>query len=60
MTTKIFRFRSSNGNIYSNSPEATEPRLTISRARILLNELYEIAIMHDPESVKMVCNKNNV
>ncbi len=54
-----FKFRSIMGKIYSTDPDAFDPKLTTSRARSLLNDLYEIANRCDPEATKSVLKKNN-
>jgi len=56
---KVFRFRSANGVIYGNDPNAFSKRVTTSSARCMLNELYEIANKHDSEATQAAIKKHN-
>ena len=57
--TDLIRFRSLAGSIYSANPNATSKKITISRARLIMNELYNELAKYDKESAENICRNHN-
>jgi hypothetical protein len=55
----VGRFRSLNGQVISNRPDAFEPRLTTTRAKWILNELYAELSKHDQGAAEQICRRHN-
>lgn len=55
----VGRFRSMNGAIYSTNPKAAQSKVTTTRARQIMNELYCALLRHDPEYAEHICKRHN-
>lgn len=56
---RVRRFGSLNGNIISNAENAFERRVTTTRAKWILNELYAELAKHDPDAAERICRSHN-
>lgn len=56
---RVRRFGSLNGNIISNAENAFERRVTTTRAKWILNELYAELAKHDQDAAERICRSHN-
>jgi hypothetical protein len=54
-----FRFRSVNGQIYSTDQQSFTPRLTTTRTRKLLNDLYTELAFYNKSMAEAICKRHN-